>query len=181
MIVSIVACGDSAEHWHKIPCDLSIGCNDAFKWGHKTNYLLLANWPAKFPQYRLDIIKNSKPDKFFSSVEQWRAYFPNMIKIRLNSWDGHLYKNRPDEFSSSNTSPFIATSMAYKLGASKIILWGVDFKTHKVYNESNPQTKTELSQWKQIIAALRKEGVEVYLGDKGSLMEEFLPIWQPAL
>jgi hypothetical protein len=176
MIVSIVACGDSASEWHKKPCDHSIAVNDAWKFGHPTDSLLIANWPVKFPQHRLDIIKSSKPKQFYSHIDQWRTYFPNMVKIRLNSWDGHLYKNRPDEFSSSQTSPFIALSMAYKMGATKIILWGVEMIGHMTYNKQNPETKMELRKWRQITEAIQKEGVEVFLGAPGSALEEFLKI-----
>lgn len=177
MIVSVVACGDTASEWHKVKCDLSIGVNDAFKFGYPTDYLLCCNWPQKFPAHRLNIIKASRPITFYSNVEQWRAFFPGMVKIRLNSWDGHLYPTRRDEFSSSNSSPFIATSMAYKAGAKDIILWGVEFVNHAVLHKDNPQTKNELRMWKGLVAALNGEGVNVWLGKEGSLLEEFVPVW----
>jgi len=177
MIVNVVACGDSADGWHKVPCDLSIAVNDAFKWGHPADWLLVCNWPMKFTSHRLNIIKNSTPKQFFSSVDQWSTWFPNMVKIRLSSWDGHLYKDRPDFFTSSHTSPIIAMSMAYKQGAKDIILWGVDFVDHGTFNPENPQTKTEVRTYKAMCEALKKEGVNVWLGAKGSLLEEFLPIW----
>lgn len=177
MIVSIVACGASAYDWHKVPVDHSIGVNDCWKLSYPTDWLLVCNWPVKFPQHRLNIIKNSNPKQFFSSVDQWSTWFPNMIKIRLTSWDGHLYKERPDFFSHSHTSPFIAMSMAYKNGAKDIILWGVDFIDHSTYGQDGLQTKTELRAYRQMIEAMKAGGVNVWLGAKGSLLEEFIPIW----
>jgi hypothetical protein len=176
MIVSVIGCGESAADWHKVTCDYSIGCNDAWKFGHSTDALISANWPSKFPKHRLDIIKTSTPEVFYSHVDQWRAFFPNMVKIQLNSWDGHLYPERKNEFSSSNTSPFIAMSMGYKMGAHDIILWGVDLVNHKVYTPENPQTKVELRRFNDYVKALDLEGVKVWLGAEGSVLK--LPVWK---
>jgi hypothetical protein len=176
MTISVVACADSAKDWHKTPCDRSIGCNDAWKFGYPTTDLMVANWPVKFQRPRFEIIKASTPERFWSSVDQWRVYFPSMIKITLNSWDGHLYKERPTEFSHSDSSPFIATSMAYKFGATNIILWGVEMITHPLFNPGNPQFIMELRKWDQLINALAKEGVKVWLGAGESSLK--LPIWK---
>jgi len=174
MIISIIGCADSASDWHKVKCDRSIGVNDSWKFNYPTDDLLVCNWPVKFPQYRLDIIKNSKPKQFYSSIDQWSTYFPNMVKIRLTSWDGHLYKDRPDVFSHSDTSPFIAVSMAYKAGAQDIILWGVDMIDHSLMNQQNPYTAMELRKWGQLIDTLEREGVKVWLGKSGSALN--LPV-----
>lgn len=176
MTVSIVACGASAEGWHKVKCDRSIAVNDAWKWGYPTDDILVCNWPSKFPQYRLDIIKNSKPKRFFSNIDQWSTWFPNMVKIKLSSWDGHLYKERPDFFSHAHTSPFIAMSMAYKQDAKDIILWGADFVDHSTYDKNNPHTRSELKTYHSFIEAIDKEGVKVWLGAPGSALN--LPVWQ---
>jgi hypothetical protein len=177
MRVAVIGCGDSASEWHDTPHDYSIAVNDGFKWGYHFDALVLANWPIKFPTYRLNIVKESKPKVVYANVDQWSTWFPSMVKIRLRSWDGHLYQERKDEFTCSQTSPIIAMSIAYKMGAKDIILWGVEFIDHGTFNKDNPQTKMELRAYKGMIEAMKKEGVNVYLGAKGSLLEEFVPIW----
>lgn len=172
MTVQIVACGDSAKHWDG--SGFSIGVNDASRWGHKLNALIVANGPLKFPQDRLNIIKNSKPEKFYSNLEAWRTYFPNMETLRLRSWDGHFYK---DFLIHTDTSPTIAMGLARRMGAKKIVLWGCDFRTHKIYNDDNNAIKSnELRQVRQITEALGREGVQCFLGATGSALESFLPI-----
>ena len=178
MIVSVVGLGETARDWHKVKADLSIGVNDVEKFGHPVDWLLLANWPQKFPTHRLNIIRSSIPKRLFYSTDQWQGVFFGGTKIRLNSWDGHLYNNRKDEFSSSHTSPFIAMSMAYKAGADDIILWGVEFINHATYGKDNPQTRAEVKTYKQMVDALKVEGVNVWLGKEGSLLEEFVSIWK---
>ena len=175
MIVSIIGCADSAGEWYKVKCDRSIGVNDSHKFGYPTDDLLVCNWPVKFPQYRLDIIKNSKPKQFWSNIDQWNTWFPRMVKIKLTSWDGHLYKERPYFFSHAHTSPFIAMSMAYKQGATDIILWGVDFINHSTYDQNNQHTRAEVKTYHNYVDALKKEGVNVWLGKSGSALN--LPVW----
>lgn len=173
MTVSIVACGESASEWYKMPCDVSIGVNDSWKWGHKTDYLLIFNKISRFTRERMDVIRSSKPVKFYTHTPQWQGIFPEANIVKLRQWDGHL---RDDVYASAQTSPFIAMDFARKLGAKDIILWGVDFNTHKIFNQSNPQTKQELRSYKGLIEALLGVGVSVWLGKEGSGLD--LPIWR---
>lgn len=171
MTINIVACGETASIWNGE--GFSIGVNDCFRFEKKTDCLLVANGPLKFPQERLNIIKNSKPQRFFSHLKAWKQYFPQMEEIKLRSWDGHFYK---DFIVNTDTSPTIAMGLARKLGASKIILWGVDFVTHKIYNVDNAVKSNEIRQIKQICEALKHEGVLVSIGASGSVLSQFLPI-----
>lgn len=173
MLVNIIGLGESASHWDGT--GFSIGINDAFKWGHKTNCLVVSNMPIKFPQNRLDIIKRSKPLKFYSPLQAWKQYFPDMVEIKLRSWDGHLYNKT---VISTDTSASIAMDLARQLRATKIILWGVDFKTHGTYHPGNPDSKTEFRQLEHIVRAFREVGVNVFLGAKGSELEKFLTIYE---
>lgn len=173
MTYHIIACGDSAKHWHGQ--GLSIGLNDFYKHGKKTTIMGIFNHRSKFTPDRLDTILKTRPIKFYGDSDSWSNHFPDMIRVKLRSWDGILRKE-PDRLTHANTSPFIAMSLAYNLGASKIILWGADFESHRMWNKTNPEMQTELRQYRQFTDALRREGVKVHLGAKGSLLEEFLTV-----
>lgn len=171
MTCNIIGLGESATKWNG--SGFSIGINDAWRFGHQTNCLVVSNFPNKFPQERLEIIKNSKPVKFYSPITSWRQWFPNMSEIKLRSWDGHLYDRTVIH---TNTSASIAMDLARQLGATKIILWGIDMKTHPTYNASNGYGQTEIKQLQAIVNAFRQIGVSVYLGAKGSELEKFLTV-----
>lgn len=173
MTISIVACGSSGEHWDGH--GLAIGVNDCFKFGKRTPILLIANHFSKFPADRVETIKQHNPTKFYTDNNSWRHIFPNFIQVHLRSWDGILRKE-PDRLQHADTSPFIAMSLAYNLGASKIVLYGADFKNHHLYQETASRTKMELRSYKQFVDRLREKGVKVVLGAPGSLLEEFLTI-----
>jgi hypothetical protein len=171
MIIHIIGCGSSAQYWNGE--GYSLGINDSFKWGYKLDALVISNRPGKFPQERLEVIKRSKPDRFFSPLNNWKFYFPHWEEIKLRSWDGHLYKK---EVVHTDSSASIAMGVARKLGAKQMILWGIDMRDHKTFNPGNPHNKEELRQLKGIVEALRGEGIEVYLGAKESELESFLTV-----
>jgi hypothetical protein len=173
MLCNIIGCGQTASHWDG--SGLSIGVNDAWKFGKPTNYLLLANRPLSFSSDRLQTIINSKPEKFYCDKKDWEEWFPDWIKIRLKPWYGSYFK---ENFYYSNTSPFIAITLAANIGATKIILWGVDFQDHHKFNGGNPETKREIERYQELITELRAQGIETYLGAPGSALESFLPIYQ---
>lgn len=173
MTINILGCGESTKQYHGH--GMSIGVNDCLKHGHKPNLLGIWNHRNKFTPDRVSTIIKTNPIKLYTDTDSWDKYFPDIVKVKLRSWDGHVRKE-PDRLAHAHTSPFIAMSLAYNLGATKIVLWGADFITHGTWSKSNPQMSIELRQYRQFTDALRREGVRVYLGAHGSLLEEFLTI-----
>lgn len=172
MTYNIIACGETGSKWDGT--GLSIGVNDCWKFGKATQSLLICNQPARFSRERLEVITRSRPLKFYTNSHMWKGFFSDYTLIKLRSWDGHL---RKDVVQHTDTSPFVAMSLAYQLGATKIVLWGVDFTTHHIYNTMNGNAKMEVRQYRQFIDALRLEGVDTYLGARGGLLEEFLTVY----
>jgi hypothetical protein len=185
---TIVGCGNSAKDWQ--PNGYSIGVNDAWKFGKPTDGLLVCNRPQQFSQDRLKTITNSKPKHFYSNSGDWKHYFdyfdspsrfkrihsnnPELPMVKYMQWSGALYDNT---VSFSNTSPITAISIAYILGAKEIILWGVDFRTHHLYNDNSPNTKRESEVYLEMFAALKEKGVSVYRGADGSVFDDKLPLY----
>lgn len=172
MTIHIIGCGETASLWDGK--GYSLGINDCWKFGHKTNALVISNRPGKFPQDRLETIRRSRPERFFSPLNSWKHYFTNWEEIKLRSWDGHLYK---DTIIHTDTSASIAMDLARKLGANEIVIWGIDMVTHSTYNQHNPQTRTEVTRLRSIIDAFKGVGVNVYVGAEGSELGKFLRVW----
>src|SRR5688572_27062929 len=173
MTYNILACGQSCEKYHGH--GLSIGVNDVFKYGHRPTVLGIWNHRNRFTQDRIETIRRTNPVKLYTDSDSWQKYFPDVVMVKLRSWDGHLRKD-PDRLAHAHTSPFIAMSLAYNLGATKIVLWGADFQDHQTWSKQNPQMPIELRQYRQLTDALRREGVKVFLGAPGSILEEFLTV-----
>ena len=187
MIFSVVGCGETASDW--IPRGTSIGVNDCFKWGKPTDALLVCNRPNQFRNGRHEIITNSKATHFYTDDDYygklWRVHKKSMRKslrsnnpalpeVRFLQWYGSLYK---DAVFYANSSPFIAMSLAYVLGAKDIILWGVDFRNHHSFNDNNPGTKIEIRAYMELISALKEQGVNVWLGKEGTAFDSKLIVY----
>lgn len=171
-LFTIVALGETAKDW--IPRGHSIGVNDSWRWGKPTDSLLVCNRPSNFTEERLKIITESKPKTFYSHKSNWAYAFPAWQKINLCQWYGRLVKG---QHYSSNTSPFIAMTLAYNLGAKDIILWGVQLLDHKIFNNNNRQTKKEVMNYVQLIEEMDKQNVNVYLGCGPSALEPYVKIY----
>lgn len=184
MIVSIIACGDSAKEWYKTPCDLSIGVNDCFKFGHQVDYLLCLNAPGMFQprkknnyQDRLPIIKQSKPKKFITCLEGWKNHFSftevEMVNPRLfgkHFSKGTLYH--------AKTSPFCAMSYAFNLGAKDIILWGVDFLNHGTLKPGKRETQFEIEEYVRFADIIEKQGTKVWIGNSETALNKYFGVWK---
>lgn len=172
---TIVACGDSAKDWQSV--GYSIGVNDCWKWGKPTDALLVCNRPETFSKERQEIIRQSKPAEFYCNKATWSEWFPNWKKVRIHPWNGTLHQwprtDGPSAYS-YNTSPIIAITLAYNLGATEIIIWGVDLVNHQVFNASNPETKREVKAYLEVFEALKEKGVSVYRGADGGVFDEYL-------
>lgn len=194
--VSILGCGESGAKWGGTGD--SIGVNDCWKFGRPTDYLMVIDPPGRFTADRRKTISDSKPKHFVTDSKAWLQQFhsnkreaetikpnsaykeiyctngPKLIKYRFSPWRGRIM---PDQIQYWHTSPFPAISLAYLLGYKEIILWGVDFNTHKSWNPTKKnELAFELQGYKELVRSLDEVGVNVYLGNGGSMLGEFLMV-----
>lgn len=182
IIASIVACGDSAKHWYKVPVNFSIGCNDCVKFGYEVNYLVCVDSPFKFQPKRQNgyidrhkIIIDSKPERFYCHNSNWKKWFPQAELLSMQVFIGTYRKNR---VYSSKTSPFVAITKAVELGATELIIWGVDFINHHQYAPGKSSYNMELSHYRLLFEQLQANGIKLWIGDENTALKEFLPTYK---
>lgn len=168
----IIGCGATAAFWDGQ--GHSIGVNDCFKY-HPVESLVLVNTPNKFSPDRMQVIRNSEPEKVYAHNAQWKSYFPKMQLIQPKQFLGRL---RRGDIYHANTSPFVAMSIAFNQGAKELILWGVDFKTHRFMSPGSGYLKAELNAYESLINALERNGCSVFLGSEESELNKILPVWK---
>lgn len=172
MLITVVGCGDSAKHW--IRRGIVIGSNDCEKWNKPVDILILANHPSKFKE-RLSTIKKSKAKVMTTSTKNWKPIFPNCEQItRTTSFNrkivnGFIY--------TSQTTPIMCLSLAIKLGAREIILWGCDMISHKVFKRGTKKGDREISQYLKFFKDCERIGVKVYLGANNTAFDSYLPLY----
>lgn len=190
MALNIIALGETGQYWDGT--GESIGVNDCWKFSHPTDYLMVINPANSFTPERRKVIEKSTPKHFITDSKTFlrpryekadrikpnMAYKelyctngPELIKYRFSKWQGTLYKDR---IQYSHTSPFAAISLAYLLGYKEIILWGVDFKTHRTWKEGNPHMVEELQNYKALFDQLESVGISIKLGHHESLLNNVL-------
>jgi hypothetical protein len=175
MTYHIVACGQTAQHWNGE--GLSIGVNDAEKWGYFLNNLVIVNAPNQFQDSRLKTIQRSRPGKVWSNMpEFWDRHFKNIERLHLLRWTKGE-KIRQGVIHHSSTSPFVAVSLAYNLGAKQIVLWGVDLINHPNYGKGTRKHISEMLLWDSYIYALKAEGVQIFIGARGTSFDALIPLW----
>lgn len=172
-LFTVIGCGNTAKYW--IPRGHSIGCNDMLKFGKPVDSLLVCNRPAEFTPERFQTIINSNPKNFYSHKGDWKTWYPGWKKISKVGWYGTLHR---EQVYTSSTSPFIALSLAFHLGATEIIMWGCDFKDHKIYLEGKPETEREVQTYLQLIRMMGEQGCKVWLGAEGTAFDNLIPIYE---
>lgn len=113
--------------------NITVGVNDVNKFftNSYTDYLCVVDLPNAFSKERLNTIVNSQCQKFFTPFDQWRPLVQRYQQIKLAAGRGNLTElNNKQVVCYSNNSTFVATVLAYKIGAKEIFLYGADFNDH---------------------------------------------------
>lgn len=173
MIVSVVACGSSACDWYKTPCDYSIGVNDCGKWIAAVNELLIVNHPKNFTPERLETIKRTKFDKVKTNSGNWDKIFPQNEIIRMQSFGKYLKKGH---IYSSKSSPFVAMSIAFNMGATDVILHGCDYLNHPAIKDK--LLNYEIRQIQNFTRLMADQGTKTWLAKDYGALTKILNVWQ---
>lgn len=182
MTVSVVACGESAKEWFNTPCDKSIGVNDCLKFGHDTDYLVCVNAPFKFEPSksngrvnRKETIIRSKAKFITGLCMEWKKLKPGLDCIQLSQFTKWAKKGIVYY---SKTSPFIAMSIAFNMGATDIILWGVDFIDHPDFQQGKRNTEFEIEQYVKFAGMIGGQGCKVWIGNEETRLSKHFEVWR---
>jgi hypothetical protein len=178
MTVFCIGCGKSAEYWFNHPHDVSIGVNDAIKHGKDTDYLILIDSLQGFKKEpdRVKLIGKSKA-KILTNGDTWRSIFKNYERLHLRPFGKYLKKGH---VYCSKSSPFVALSYAFNLGATDIVMFGVDMRNHKLFNDGSRLQQYELRNIEKICRMMAEQGTRVWVSSKESALSKFLNVWGPA-
>lgn len=129
----VVGCGESAKLAKDLPSDIiTIGVNDVPKL-FTPNYLVVIDSPEKFKvDNRIDIVKGNKCEATFTQIEKWKLH--NQVNFTLGSNKlGNLKSGHKIDF--AKNSPYVATIIAYKMGAKTVGYLGNDFAQNHFYKK----------------------------------------------
>ena len=84
---------------------------------------------------------------------------PTFELIKLNSGRGNIKEIESENYCYSNNSPYVAVVLAYKLGATTINIYGVDFNTHKNFKDN--MLLAAIKDFKVLFDYLKSKGIKI--------------------
>ena len=175
MVCSVIGLGKSAEGYEN-KGEQAIGVNDAYKI-YPVDYLICVDPPVRFNKKRLATIRNSSPIEFLSHYSEWASFMPMFRQIKLAPIRFDLRYLDSDLYCYSDNSPFVAVVHAYKMGASEIVMYGVDFVDHPALNKDEHHNKRILKMYFELSKELARRNVKLYVSSNLSLLSQVLPIY----
>jgi len=166
MEIDVLGLGESIKEF-KPNGNITIGVNDIAKY-FKTDYLVVVDKPERFTKKRLETIVNHRC-KMFTHLKEWLPYRKvNLIQLAYGR--GSLNDIETERYCYSNNSTYVAVVLAYKLGATKINIFGADFNSHPTLN-----TQTVLIDFKRLFDYLKGKGIEITVTKQSRLNEVIYP------
>ena len=176
MRASVLGMGSSLLTYKEIDhkSDIIVGVNDVGKY-HKLDYLILVDPPTRFNKERLHTIINTDTS-IITIFSEWKRYFDFIYLVKPAQIRSDLSLLDSDYYVYSISSPFVAVVHAYKLGASEIVMYGVDFTTHKALSKPNKLKRIQRDFY-NLRMELEKRNVRLYIGSPESALNSFIPVY----
>lgn len=176
MTAHVVGCGESGKHWPEFwkEGDISLGVNDAGKWGKDFDYLFLIDNMMNFRNEpdRIAEIRKSKAN-IVTLGHSWKPIFKDYEVVKVQPFTKRLVNGK---LYHSQTSTFVAACYAFNLGAMDIILHGVDLNTHKTFSAGKRATDLEIRQYKTLHNHMESKGCTLWVSSAHSQLSGHLPI-----
>jgi len=171
--IEVLGLGPTLRYYKPDKNNTTVGVNDIFAF-HRVDNLLVLDSKDSFTPERFHIIVNSTPRRFYSSLLEWEI-MPFFSHIQKAPKPGDLSYLDTDLLPFHVDSSFSAACLAYKLGAKRIIMHGVDLKDHpdlKHYWNQGIIQDVYMRLWKE----LYERYVDLFVGSEESPLSEFIPI-----
>ena len=147
----------------------------------EVDYLLLVDHPAHFQPWKVEAIKKGRPYNYFIVDLAWLAYLDKTIcvPVQLGDTRGDLrhldncqlmFSNVPFSYN----SPFIAACLAARMGAKRINLFGIDFRSDSAQDHREISDKN-VEHWFKLYMALSAMDIKVYTTPESKLSTQ-IPI-----
>jgi len=170
--IDILGLGPSIRDY-KDKGNYKIGVNDIDKY-HKVDCLVIADHHCAFSDERLDTVRNTTANTILSQNDEW-SYLPGFVQIKLGPNRSDLSCIESDLYPYSVISPYIAAIHAYKMGAKRIDLYGVDMGDD--YIKQIVQVKQQcVKDFYELRKYLNSRGVEMTVSSYDSLLSGVLPV-----
>lgn len=172
MKFAVLGLGPSIKEYDKSSdYDFTIGVNDIERHNIIVDYLLVINKLDSFKGDRGNIVLNSKPNIDFithNTIDDFDILKPTKISTQRFTTKMKIDDNF-HRLPHASTSTFVATILAYKMGATHIKIYGMDLSNHTGIYKGNTPYSIEEEAWKWLLPELERVGVIVEYTDNSFL------------
>jgi len=154
---SVLGLGESLKNFSPNG-STTIGVNDIYKY-FPADFVVCVDKPERFTPERLKTITSSNHKKFFSHLPEWHPLLSNFQLIKLFNGRGNFTNIDSDLIAYGISSPIVACVIAYKMGAKKIDLYGVDFNTHPQFVNKN--LERAINEFVLLNSVFKSKGIEL--------------------
>lgn len=169
--IIVIGCGESAMLLKQHPClgtITTIGVNDVGLILDPT-YLIVVDAPNRFQGTRNKLITDTKAQYVFTQMKDWKINPPEkkvLFRLGGNRLRSLFDANTVDY---SNNSPYVGAMVAFKMGAKRIGMIGVDFTHNHFYAKDGEHILTKTgrigvidSDYAKMVYEFSKHSVLVY-------------------
>jgi hypothetical protein len=171
----VCGCGSSLNLYDKFENHITIGVNDASSKVY-CKYLVVVNEPKNFKRGRWENVNKNTADYVFTHIQSLQQEDEGKkVIIKLGKRDGVNLDNY-GFIDYTNNSPYMATIIAYQMGARKIGLIGVDFTLNHFFGETGKHTlnrdlESIINQYSNLANALVSKGIKIANLSPDSMIE----------
>lgn len=165
--IVVCGCGTSLEDFKEHHSEfITIGVNDVPQ-AFDPTYLVVTDHPNRFNDSRKKFINESASKYMLTCVGGWRH--PRLVHFNLGK-RGVAHLDDPSKVDHFYNSPYTSINIAYKMGASKIAIIGVDFtKGHFYSKKDGDHSLSRMGYLKDLVwgygkiwSELKERGVSLY-------------------
>lgn len=156
--------------------NITIGVNDIYRY-HAADYVLCIDPVVVFSRDRVNGIISGTQKKFFTNRKGWLPLVKNYEHIKTMSI-GECKEGMPElkqNLIHSTNSTFVAACMAYRMGANRIILHGVDLTSHPKLGRAGNLNRT-INDFVKLGKGLNYLDVQLIVSSRQSILSNYLPV-----
>ena len=174
--IYVLGMGDSLKEFTtKLHKEITIGVNYIWKY-YPSDIVICIDRIKSLPEWKTNIICQGRQKQFISNYNEWESIVANYKHKPLSGLGRGNLKDIDDigVLCYASNSIYSAVVHAYHLGATDIVMYGVDFNNHPAIN--GKFAETEISRIINLRNVLKERNVNLFVGSEKSKLHPQIEI-----
>lgn len=173
--IVVCGCGSSLKIFESPERFVTVGVNDVGRL-FQPKYLMLCNYAHQFKGDRWQYMENSRAEYLFTHLWDLALPHPNVVRFRHGANGGTDFSN-PNILHHTNTSTYMALSLAIHMGSRWIGVIGIDYTENHFFGATGRYTGNTAAmvdpQFRKLADAAARFGVKIFNLSPASALTAF--------